>query len=76
MEAFANHEAFEADVALDRDVLNCFEWIAEKDEFESMRRRESMIQAIERDGRRLWADGKVAHWIHEADPESSAFLRK
>ena len=42
--------------------------MAEKDELESMRCRESMIQVIEHDGKRLWADGTVARWIHDADP--------
>ena len=66
--AFADRDAFKSNVVLDSNVLNCFEWMAEKDELESMRCRESMIQAIERDGKRLWADGTVARWIHDADP--------
>ena len=51
LKAFAVHETVEADVALDCDVLNCFDWIAGKDKTECIRRRESMIQAIVRDAR-------------------------
>ena len=60
-EAFADH------ATLDRGVLSCFGLVAGNDEVQSMRRRGSMIQAIERDTRRLWADRSVANWLQKAD---------
>ena len=66
-EAFADHDAFESELTLDQDVLGCFEWISDKSEAESISRRESMMQAIERDAERSLANGSVGKWLGLAD---------
>ena len=67
LDAFSDTECFESVIDLPEDLLDCFEWMCERTEEESIACREAMMCSIEKDAKYFIDEGLANDWFGDAD---------
>ena len=70
LDAVGGPDPFDGEVALNEDVREAIQWMAERTGSQVMAERESIIQRIEMRADELWRSGACGAWLETASPDT------